>query len=55
MHIKSVPMCTCVRMYQDNELTFEGVGSSNNYAYIVTDESTKEGVIIDPANPEEYV
>lgn len=31
-----------------------GVGSSNNYAYIVTDEETKEGVIIDPANPEEY-
>lgn len=38
MHIKSIPMW---------------VGSSNNYAYIVTDEATKEGVIIDPANPEE--
>jgi len=39
MHIQSIPMW---------------VGSSNNYAYIVSDEATKEGVIIDPANPEEY-
>jgi len=38
MHIQSIPMW---------------VGSSNNYAYIVSDEETKEGVIIDPANPEE--
>ncbi|KAK5078337.1 Cytoplasmic glyoxalase II [Lithohypha guttulata] len=38
MHIQSIPMW---------------VGSSNNYAYIVTDEDTKEGIIIDPANPEE--
>jgi len=40
MHIQSIPMW---------------VGSSNNYAYIVSDEATKEGVIIDPANPDEYV
>ncbi|KAK5094305.1 Cytoplasmic glyoxalase II [Exophiala xenobiotica] len=38
MHIQSIPMW---------------VGSSNNYAYIVSDEATKEGVIIDPANPDE--
>lgn len=30
-----------------------GVGSSNNYAYIVKDDTTKDAVIIDPANPEE--
>lgn len=36
-------------------LTSVGVGSSNNYAYIVKDEETKQGVIIDPANPDEYV
>lgn len=30
-----------------------GVGSSNNYAYIVSDEATKEAVLIDPANPPE--
>ncbi len=30
-----------------------GVGSSNNYAYLVTDEATKDSVIIDPANPPE--
>jgi len=25
-----------------------------NYAYLVTDDKTKEAVIIDPANPQEY-
>lgn len=30
-----------------------GVGSSNNYAYLVSDEKTKDAVIIDPANPPE--
>ncbi|ERF71564.1 hypothetical protein EPUS_00553 [Endocarpon pusillum Z07020] len=38
MHIQSLPMW---------------VGSSNNYAYLVTDEATKDSVIIDPANPPE--
>ena len=38
MHIQSIPMW---------------VGSSNNYAYLVADESTKDAVIIDPANPPE--
>ncbi|KAF7507813.1 hypothetical protein GJ744_010114 [Endocarpon pusillum] len=38
MHIQSIPMW---------------VGSSNNYAYLVTDEATKDSVIIDPANPPE--
>ncbi|KAL8946701.1 MAG: hypothetical protein Q9222_006935 [Ikaeria aurantiellina] len=28
-------------------------GSSNNYAYLVTDEPSKDAVIIDPANPPE--
>ena len=30
-----------------------GEGSGNNYAYLVTDEASKEAVIIDPANPPE--
>jgi glyoxylase-like metal-dependent hydrolase (beta-lactamase superfamily II) len=30
------------------------VGSSDNYAYLVTDEKSKEAVIIDPAHPDEY-
>ncbi|CRL27639.1 Beta-lactamase-like [Penicillium camemberti] len=38
MHIQSIPMWT---------------GKGNNYAYLVTDESTKKSVIIDPANPPE--
>lgn len=36
-----------------NLLTGEGTG--NNYAYLVSDDKTKETVIIDPANPSEYV
>ena len=32
-----------------------GVGSSNNYAYLISDDETKDAVIIDPANPPEYV
>ncbi len=31
-----------------------GVGTSNNYAYLVVDEKSKDAVIIDPANPPEY-
>ncbi|KAL9119957.1 MAG: hypothetical protein Q9187_003486 [Circinaria calcarea] len=38
MHIESIPMWT---------------GSSNNYAYLVVDEKSKDAVIIDPANPPE--
>ncbi|KAK4894426.1 Cytoplasmic glyoxalase II [Elasticomyces elasticus] len=40
MHIESIPMWE---------------GSGNNYAYLVTDDMSKEAVIIDPANPSEYV
>lgn len=38
MHIQSIPMW---------------VGSSDNYAYLVIDEKSKDAVIIDPANPDE--
>lgn len=31
----------------------QGEGSGNNYAYLVTDDKTKDAVIIDPANPSE--
>ncbi|KAF2658855.1 hydroxyacylglutathione hydrolase [Lophiostoma macrostomum CBS 122681] len=40
MHIQSIPM-------------WEGTG--NNYAYLVTDDQSKEAVIIDPANPPEVL
>ncbi|KAF2126440.1 Metallo-hydrolase/oxidoreductase [Dothidotthia symphoricarpi CBS 119687] len=40
MHIQSIPMW---------------VGSGNNYAYLVSDDKTKEAVIIDPANPPEVL
>ncbi|KIY04220.1 uncharacterized protein Z520_00914 [Fonsecaea multimorphosa CBS 102226] len=32
-----------------------GVGSSDNYAYLVSDDETKDAVIIDPANPPEVL
>ena len=32
----------------------KGVGSSNNYAYLVVDDKSKDAFIIDPANPPEY-
>ncbi|KAL1986507.1 hypothetical protein VTN96DRAFT_6266 [Rasamsonia emersonii] len=38
MHIQTIPMWK---------------GKGNNYAYLVTDEPTKESVIVDPANPPE--
>lgn len=38
MHIQSIPMWT---------------GTSDNYAYLVVDEPSKDAVIIDPANPDE--
>ncbi|KAH6297611.1 glyoxalase [Parastagonospora nodorum] len=40
MHIQSIPMWE---------------GSGNNYAYLVSDDKTKEAVIIDPANPPEVI
>ncbi|KAL5329035.1 hypothetical protein ACEPPN_002544 [Leptodophora sp. 'Broadleaf-Isolate-01'] len=38
MHIQSIPMWT---------------GTSDNYAYLVVDDKSKDAVIIDPANPDE--
>ncbi len=40
---------------QNEELTQNtiGVGSSDNYAYLVVDDKSKDAVIIDPANPPE--
>ncbi|KAI1435983.1 beta-lactamase-like protein [Xylaria sp. CBS 124048] len=38
MHIQSIPMWT---------------GTSDNYAYLVIDDKSKDAVIIDPANPDE--
>ncbi len=30
-----------------------GVGRSDNYAYLVVDDKSKDAVIVDPANPAE--
>ncbi|KAI9768174.1 MAG: Cytoplasmic glyoxalase II [Geoglossum simile] len=38
MHIRSIPMWT---------------GKSDNYAYLITDDTTRDAVIVDPANPDE--
>jgi glyoxylase-like metal-dependent hydrolase (beta-lactamase superfamily II) len=37
------------------KLISTGEGSSNNYAYLVVDDKSKDAVIVDPANPPEYV
>lgn len=42
-------------VYSGYQLTFTGEGTGNNYAYLVTDDKTKQAVIIDPANPSELV
>jgi hypothetical protein len=39
--------------FADGVVLWIGVGSSNNYAYLVIDDKTKDAVIIDPAHPEE--
>jgi hydroxyacylglutathione hydrolase len=31
-----------------------GTGKGNNYAYLVSDEKSRDAAIIDPANPPEY-
>ena len=40
---------------ENEELTQNaiGVGTSDNYAYLVVDDKSKDAVIIDPANPPE--
>ncbi|KAL8880649.1 MAG: hypothetical protein Q9198_001985 [Flavoplaca austrocitrina] len=64
MHIQSIPMCKRAQpeppfivldRFLDYSYVPKGVGSSNNYAYLVTDESSKDAVIVDPANPSEYL
>lgn len=57
MHIQSIPMCKSSyqeRIESEPEAnTIEGVGKSDNYAYLVVDDKSKEAVIIDPAHPAE--
>ncbi|RMZ87017.1 hypothetical protein DV736_g5754, partial [Chaetothyriales sp. CBS 134916] len=42
-----------VDLAESQRLLGERVGSSNNYAYLVSDEKTHDAIIIDPANPPE--
>jgi hypothetical protein len=56
MHIKSIPMCKNSNQDcsgSDAEANL-GTGTRDNYAYLVSDEKTKEAVIVDPAHPSEY-
>lgn len=64
MHIQSIPMCTFFSAlfslrfcFFDDIVLIEsaGTGSSDNYAYLVVDDKSKDAVIIDPANPDECV
>lgn len=58
MHIQSIPMCKLgtkpLAFLPHHSSVRAGEGSGNNYAYLVTDDKTKDAVIIDPANPPEY-
>ncbi|KAF3483419.1 hydroxyacylglutathione hydrolase [Arthroderma uncinatum] len=40
MHIESIPMWT---------------GTGNNYAYLISDDATKDAMVVDPANPPEVI
>ncbi|PWY94288.1 glyoxylase [Aspergillus sclerotioniger CBS 115572] len=53
MHVQSIPIITPRYLFSSSLLTPPGTGKGNNYAYLVTDEPTKQSVIIDPANPPE--
>jgi hypothetical protein len=70
MHIQPSPMCKHhysrankppkpdINLRTNWELSLTlciGVGSSDNYAYLVVDDKSKDAVIIDPAHPEECV
>lgn len=56
MHIQSIPMCMVTLNGVEKCINRRiGEGTGNNYAYLVTDDNTKDSVIIDPANPPEYV
>jgi glyoxylase-like metal-dependent hydrolase (beta-lactamase superfamily II) len=48
-------MCkrTSIVVFDLHSDTVPGEGTGNNYAYLVSDDKTKEAVIIDPANPPE--
>ncbi|KAJ8114677.1 hypothetical protein OPT61_g3497 [Boeremia exigua] len=57
MHIQSIPMCMSTLM-EGRHLRADrhvGEGSGNNYAYLVSDDKTREAVIIDPAHAEEVL
>lgn len=51
-HVYEMKTRLCMVMSLD--WLYLGEGTGNNYAYLVTDDKTKESVIIDPANPPEY-
>jgi len=61
MQIKSIPMCKSYDCFPRGLYTIHrfnidctlGEGSSDNYAYLVVDDKSKDAVIIDPAHPEE--
>ena len=45
----------CLKNSRTLKLISTGEGSSNNYAYLVVDDKSKDAVIVDPANPPEYI
>ena len=59
MHIESIPMCesltTVETMYILISDFLQGTGTGNNYAYLISDEPSKDTMVVDPAHPPECV
>lgn len=36
-----------------SDINNAGTGTGNNYAYLISDEPTKDAMVVDPANPPE--
>lgn len=53
-HLKNSHLKNHIRTMQIQAITMRW-GTGDNYAYLVTDDATKESLIIDPAEPHEYV
>ncbi|KAM5492675.1 Cytoplasmic glyoxalase II [Microsporum audouinii] len=48
MHIESIPMYYLT-------ISHTGTGTGNNYAYLISDDATKDAMVVDPAHPPEVI
>ncbi|KAM5448354.1 Cytoplasmic glyoxalase II [Microsporum audouinii] len=57
MHIESIPIYQALRCPFPDYLTIShtGTGTGNNYAYLISDDATKDAMVVDPAHPPEVI